>query len=111
MYDYLFIPVMQAARTLSPFHTQVQVELKKGQTMMIDVDLQTTADIFQEIVSTCSGMPFEKFALYFQSKQLEGEAALSSWGVEKDAIVELKMRGRGGADEIKDEPTAEQVEN
>ena len=85
--------------------------------MMIDVDLQTTADIFQEIVSSRSGMPFEKFALYFQSKQLEGKAALSSWGVEKDAIVEVKIRGRGGADEmkqqnaalIKDEAAAEQV--
>jgi len=74
------------------------VELKKGQTIMIDVDLQLPAEIFHEAVSNRSGMPLEGFALYYQSKQLEGEAALSSWGVEKNATIEVKTRGRGGAD-------------
>ena len=75
------------------------MELKKGQTIMVNVDLQMTATILHEAVSNRSGMPPEGFAIYYQSKQLEGEAALSSWGVEKDATIEVKTRGRGGAGE------------
>ena len=88
-----------ACSTLSPRpppFTQVQVELKKGQTIMVDVDVQMPAAILHEVVSNRSGMPSEGFALYYQSKKLEGEAALSSWGVEKDATIEVKTRGRGG---------------
>ena len=55
------------------------------------------AAILHKVVRNRSGMPPEGFALYFQSKQLEGEAALSSWGVQKDATIEVKTRGRGGA--------------
>ena len=72
------------------------MELKKGQTIMVDVDLKMPAAILHEVVSNRSGMPLEGFALYYQSKQLEGKAALSSWGVEKDATIEVKSRGRGG---------------
>eukprot|EP00964_Phaeocystis_antarctica_P069909 scaffold42531_cov61-Phaeocystis_antarctica.AAC.1 len=42
-------------------------------------------------------MPPDAFALYYRSKQLEGGAALSSWGVGKGATIEVKTRGRGGA--------------
>ena len=31
-----------------------------------------------------------------QSKRLEGEAVLGSWGVEKDSLIEVKTRSRGG---------------
>ena len=64
---------------------------------MVDVDVQMPAAILHEVVSNRSGMPPEGFALYYQSKQLEGEAALASWGVQKDATIEVKTRGRGGA--------------
>ena len=64
--------------------------------MMIDVDLQTAAETFHEMVSNRSGMLPEGFAMYYQSKKLEGEAALSSWGVEKGVVIEVKTRGRGG---------------
>ena len=63
---------------------------------MVDVDLKMPAAILHEVVSNRSGMPLGGFALYYQSKQLEGEAALSTWGVEKDAVIEVKTRGRGG---------------
>ena len=66
---------------------------------MMNVDLDMPAAILHEAVSNRSGMPLEGFALYYQSKQLEGGAALSSWGVEKDATIEVKTRGRGGAKE------------
>ena len=75
------------------------MELKKGQTIMMNVDLDMSAAILHDAVSNRSGMPPEGFAIYYQSKQLEGEAALSSWGVEKDATIEVKTRGRGGAGE------------
>ena len=75
----------------------MQVELNKGQTIMVEVDLQMPAATLHEVVTNRSGMPPEVFALYYQSKQLEGEAALSSWEVAKDATIEVKTRGRGGA--------------
>ena len=75
------------------------MELKKGQTIMIDVDLQASADTFHEIVSSHSGLPHNLLGLYYQSKPLVGEATLSSCGVKKDAAIEVKTRGRGGAGE------------
>ena len=66
---------------------------------MVDVDLQMPAAILHEVVSNRSGMPPEGFALYYQSKQLEGEATLESWGVVKESTIEVKTRGRGGAHE------------
>ena len=74
---------------------------------MVDVDVQMPAAILHEVVSNRSGMPSEGFALYYQSKQLEGEAALSSWGVEKNATIEVKTRGRGGADATKTKGSTE----
>ena len=90
------LPVTHAARCPRAPLSQVQVELKKGQTIMVDVDVQMPAAVLHEVVSNRSGMPPEGFALYYRSKQLEGEAALASWGVAKDATIEVKTRGRGG---------------
>ena len=58
---------------------------------MMNVDLDMPAATLHEAVSNRSGMPLEGFALYYRSKKLEGEAALSSWQVGKDAIIEVKM--------------------
>ncbi len=73
------------------------MELKKGQTIMMNVGLDMPAAILHEAVSNRSSMPPDTFALYYRSKKLEGEALLSSWQVEKDAIIEVKTRGRGGS--------------
>jgi len=73
------------------------VELKKGDTLMIDAFLHLPAAFLHESFSDRSGFPPDHFELYYRGKRLEGEAALSSWGVGKDTIIEVKMRGRGGA--------------
>ena len=75
---------------------QVQVELKKGKTIMTDAALQQHAGFLHARFSNRSGIRPECFALYHGGRKLEGEEALSSWGVRKDAIIEVKMRGRGG---------------
>jgi len=74
------------------------VELKKGETIMIDVALQLPAYFLHEAFSNCSGVPLHYFELYYRGTRLEGEAALMNWGVEKDSTIEVKMRGRGGVD-------------
>jgi len=79
-----------------PNPNQVQVELKKGQTIMIDANLQQPSSALHEIVSKRSGLPADTFELYHGSKRLEGAAILGSWGVEKDSLIEVKTRGRGG---------------
>ena len=80
-----------------PHLSQVQVELKKGDTIMIDAALHLPAAFLHESFSDRSGFPPDHFELYYRGKRLEGEVALSSWGVRKDTIIEVKMRGRGGA--------------
>ena len=80
------------------------MELKKGQTIMMAVDLQMRAEIFQEAISNRAGLPHDKFALYYQSKQIEGEAMLRSYGIGKDATIEVKFRGRGGMPMGGDDP-------
>ena len=70
--------------------------LKKGETILTDVSLHLPAACLRKAFSDRSGVPPEHFELYYRGKRLEGEAALGSWGVEKDAIIEVKMRGRGG---------------
>eukprot|EP00964_Phaeocystis_antarctica_P020440 scaffold11302_cov57-Phaeocystis_antarctica.AAC.4 len=63
---------------------------------MIDASLHLAAACLHEAFSNRSGVPLDHFELYYRGKRLEGEAALASWGVEKDATIEVKMRGRGG---------------
>ena len=75
---------------------QVQVELKKGETIMTDAALHLPASFLHEAFSNRSGVPPDHFELYYRGKRLEGEAALASWGVGKDSTIEVKMRGRGG---------------
>ena len=76
------------------------MELKKGETIMIDVALHLPAACLHEAFSNRSGLPPDHFELYYRGKRLEGEAALSSWGIEKDSAIEVKMRGRGGATDM-----------
>jgi len=72
------------------------VELKKGETILTDASLHLPAAFLRKAFSDRSGVPPDHFELYYRGKRLEGEAALASWGVEKDATIEVKMRGRGG---------------
>ena len=72
------------------------MELKKGESIMIDASLHLPATVLHEAFSDRSGVPPDHFELYYRGKRLEGEAALSSWGVGKDSNIEVKMRGRGG---------------
>jgi hypothetical protein len=74
----------------------VQVELKKGETIMIDAALHLPASFLNEAFSNRSGVPPDIFELYYRGKRLEGEAALASWGVGRGSPIEVKMRGRGG---------------
>ena len=72
------------------------MELKKGETIMTDASLHLPAGFLHNAFSNRSGVPPDHFELYYRGKRLEGEAALSSWGIEKDSTIEVKMRGRGG---------------
>ena len=72
------------------------MELKKGETIMIDATLHLPAACLHEAFSDRCGFPPDHFELYYRGKRLEGEAALSSWGVGRDSTIEVKMRGRGG---------------
>ena len=75
------------------------MELKKGETIMIDAALHLPASFLYKAFSDRSGVPLHFFELYYRGKRLEGEAALTSWGVGKGATIEVKMRGRGGNEE------------
>eukprot|EP00964_Phaeocystis_antarctica_P039990 scaffold22842_cov65-Phaeocystis_antarctica.AAC.9 len=63
---------------------------------MTDASLHLPAAFLHEAFSDRSGVPPSHFELYYRGKRLEGEAALSSYGIGKDATIEVKMRGRGG---------------
>ena len=75
------------------------MELKKGETIMVDATLHLPASFLHKAFSNRSGVPLDFFELYYRGKRLEGEAALASWGIVKDSTVEEKLRGRGGAPE------------
>ena len=85
---------MNTVTHLNP--NQVQVELKKGQTLMVDANLQQPPGALHENVCNRSGLPADTFELYYGSRRLDGEAMLANWGVEKDSLIEVKTRGRGG---------------
>ena len=72
------------------------MELGKGQTIMVDADLQQPSRTLHKDVCSRSGLPADSFELYHGSKPLEDEAPLASWGVKKSSLIEVKMRGRGG---------------
>ena len=72
------------------------MELKKGETIMTNATLHLPAAFLHEAFSNRSGVPPDHFGLYYRGKRLEGEAVLASYGIGKDAPIEVKMRGRGG---------------
>ena len=72
------------------------MELKKGETIMIDAALHLPVALLREVFSDRSGVPLDLFELYYRGKRLEGKAALASYGVAKSSTIEVKMRGRGG---------------
>ena len=80
------------------------MELKKGETIMIDAALHLPASFLHEAFSDRSGVPLALFELYYRGKRLEGEAALASLGVEKGSTIEVKMRGRGGGNTERKRP-------
>ena len=63
---------------------------------MVDANLQRPPGALHENVCNRSGLPADTFELYYGSKRLDGEAMLANWGVEKDSLIEVKTRGRGG---------------
>ena len=77
------------------------MELKKGETIMIDAALHLPVSFLHEAFSDRSGVPLALFELYYRGKRLEGEAALASLGVGKGSTIEVKMRGRGGTSDQK----------
>ena len=81
---------------------------------MVDAALHLPASFLHEAFSDRSGVPLEFFELYYCGKRLEGEAALSSWGVGKGSTIEVKMRGRGGGSSTEGEqpqiPEEEKIE-
>ena len=63
---------------------------------MVDADLeQPPADLYERISDRAALGPSCDFWVLYGSKRLEGDAALSSWGVKKGAGIEVKLRGRG----------------
>ena len=72
------------------------MELKKGETIMTNATLHLPAAFLHEAFSNRSGVPPDHFGLYYRGKRLEGEAVLASYGIGKDATIEVKMRGLGG---------------
>ena len=74
----------------------MEVELKKGVTIMTNAALHLPAAILNRAFSKRSGLPLAHFELYYGGTRLEGEATLSSYGVDIHSSVEVKMRGRGG---------------
>ena len=63
---------------------------------MTDASLHLPPAFLNEAFSKRSGVPLDHFELYYRGKRLEGEAALASYGIGKNATIEVKMRGRGG---------------
>ena len=85
------------------------MELKKGETIMIDATLHLPISFLHKAFSDRSGVPLDFFELYYRGKRLEGEAALASWGVGKGATIEVKMRGRGGMQTTHEEPSSSEA--
>jgi hypothetical protein len=64
---------MNIVTLLYPY--QVQVELKKGQTLMVDANLQRPPCALHKNVCNRSGLPADTFELYYGSKRLHRRGA------------------------------------
>ena len=68
----------------------------EGVTIMVDAALeQPPADLYERISDRAALGPSCDFWVLYGGKPLEGDAALSSWGVKQGAEIEVKLRGRG----------------
>ena len=63
---------------------------------MVDADLeQPPADLYERISDRAALGPGCDFWVLYGGKRLEGDAALSSWGIKKGAGIQVRLRGRG----------------
>lgn len=78
-------------------NAQIFVKTLTGKSLTVDVHLyKSSVRDVMEIVQDREGLPIHEQRLIYGSKQLDAERLLSDYGVQRESIIQLVMRLRGG---------------
>ena len=97
--EYECAPKVAAEVARAEEAAQVQVEFKKGATVMFSMPLQRPVAALYVAVYAHGGVPRDQWALWAGGKRLdEGDGAtLASCGIGRNSVIEVRGRVRGGA--------------
>ena len=87
---------------------QLFVKTLTSQTIVIDTESTSTVSELAQLIGEKEGIPAEEIRIIFSGKQLEGGKTLAEYSIDRDCVVNMVLRLRGGFRPVDNKSDAKQ---